>query len=48
MAVLPHPLKKDAWVIDYVTFENGQKVNHKVEFNGSLKEALEEEKKLRG
>lgn len=46
MAVLPHPAKENTWVINYVTVEGGSRVFHKLEFTGSLKDALLREREL--
>jgi len=46
MPVLPHPAKENTWVINYVTVEEGNRKFHKVEFTGTLKDALLREREL--
>ncbi len=46
MPVLPHPWKVNAWIINYVTVEKGNKQFHKIEFSGTLKDALLREREL--
>jgi len=46
MPVIPHPTKEKTWVIDYVTSEGGNKKFYRVEFTGTLKDALLQEREL--